>query len=236
LVGLSPSPLAPTVQTLRTDSADTLTSDVPPPTWGLATRLHVLPFHISVRLVPGPHPQPLLPTAHALLGEIAVTPDRKSARPVRIDGLGEGTRFHSAPFQWRIRLRPFGVAPTAQASRAESAATEDRVPAGPATVLQAVPSQWTINDLAPEFPTAQASLLDAAATADSDAKVPGLGLGTWVQATPSQWRISVPIADVATPVLPTAQASVADLAAIPLSESLLPGFGLGTRFQACPSQ
>jgi hypothetical protein len=59
----------------------------------------------------------------------------------------------------------------------------------------------------------------------------GLGLGTWVQAVPSQCKIRVRQA----PVEPTAQALTREVAATPLSEAAGPA-GLGTCLQAVPSQ
>src|SRR6185437_5744404 len=63
-----------------------------------------------------------VPTAHTLLGELAATPSRSLLEP----GFGLATRTHLAPFQRRIRVlstRPLEALPTAQASRAEVAAT-----------------------------------------------------------------------------------------------------------------
>jgi hypothetical protein len=43
-------------------------------------------------------------------------------------GLGLGTRFQTLPFQWMIMVLPLLVMPTAQALRADVAATPDRLP------------------------------------------------------------------------------------------------------------
>ena len=61
----------------------------------------------------------------------------------------------------------------------------------------------------------------------------GVGLGTCVQALPSQCSITVwPLSLVP----PTAQALVAEIAATPFKTVPPPGSGLGTRVHAAPSQ
>src|SRR5690348_14072261 len=63
----------------------------------------------------------------------------------------------------------------------------------------------------------------------------GFGLGTTVQAWPSQCSVIVVGKEVQ--VIPTAQISLAATAATPLRVLLLGlGLGLGTILQACPSQ
>jgi hypothetical protein len=56
----------------------------------LRTCVHALPFQRRITL----------PTAQALLAEVAVTPSRESSGP----GLGLGTRFHALPFQCKIKV------------------------------------------------------------------------------------------------------------------------------------
>src|SRR5260370_40499935 len=106
---------------------------VPPPGVGLGTRFHALPSHRRIRLMPGPHPQLMSPTAQALLADVAATPKRKSARPLLASGLGLGTRVHAVPFQRTTRdltLVPAVKEPTAQAVLAAGAATPDRAAPG----------------------------------------------------------------------------------------------------------
>ena len=79
-------------------------SVAPPAGVGLGTRFHAVPFHRRIRLVPGPHPQLMSPTAQALPADVAATPLRKSAKPLLASGLGLGTRFHAVPFHRRIRV------------------------------------------------------------------------------------------------------------------------------------
>ena len=62
------------------------------------------------------------PTAQASLADVAVTPERAASAP----GLGLGTRVHAVPFHRTITVLPPvapPLAPTAQALRAETAAT-----------------------------------------------------------------------------------------------------------------
>src|SRR5690349_750015 len=130
-----------------------------------------------------------MPTAQALLGEVAATPEKKSADPL---GPGLGTRFQAIPFQCRVSVPPSGRLPTAQALLAEVAAMPYRVllpTFGLGTCFQAAPFQCTIRTLpSPEprsEPTAQALLAELAATPyRSSAAVPGSGLGTRFQAVP----------------------------------------------------
>jgi hypothetical protein len=63
-----------------------------------------------------------LPTAHALVGELAATPFRSLLEP----GLGLATCVQLVPFHRRIRVRsitPLAALPTAHALPAEVAAT-----------------------------------------------------------------------------------------------------------------
>src|ERR1700731_4069464 len=96
----------------------------------------------------------------------AATPTRYSPWP----GVGFGLRTCSqvVPFQCRIRVLPLSVEPTAQALRAEAAATPARMPPlgelGLGTRFQVVPFQCRIRVLSPVRPTAQALRAEAAAT------------------------------------------------------------------------
>jgi hypothetical protein len=61
---------------------------------------------------------PLVPTAQALLADVAATPARLAVVP----GLGLGTCFHAVPFQCKMRVLP-PLVPTAQALLAVMAVT-----------------------------------------------------------------------------------------------------------------
>jgi hypothetical protein len=82
-----------------------------------------------------------------------------------VSGLGLGTCFQALPSQWMIRvLSP--VEPTAQALRADVAATPWKAPPGLGTRVQVLPFQWTISVLpvpVPVEPTAQAFVAEMAA-------------------------------------------------------------------------
>src|SRR5579885_2814505 len=95
------------------------------PGLGLETTLHWLPFQCSISVSDGLSVPWLLydPTAQTSLVELAATPYRLLNEP---PGLGLLTRLHFVPFQCSIIVpRP---SPTAQASLAEIAATEDNPP------------------------------------------------------------------------------------------------------------
>jgi hypothetical protein len=154
--------------------------------------------------------------------------------------MGLRTFVHFLPFHRSIRawawLVALKVSPTAQALRAESAATPDKLLCdglGLGTRFHALPFQCRISVLTPEWvlmlPTAQASLAEVAATLSR--RLPaGPGLGTLVQALPFHRSIRA-----REPLTPTVQALRAEIAATLLS--LLPAApGLGTRFQAVPFQ
>src|ERR1022692_1039761 len=79
-------------------------------------------------------------------------------------------------------------------------------------------------------PTAQALRPELVATAVRSGNVPGLGLGTRLQAVPFQCAISV----LTPPVAPTAQALRADVAATLVKAARPAGFGLATCFQVVP--
>src|SRR6266699_2731958 len=147
--------------------------------------------------------------------------------------LGLGTTLHLRPLKCSIRVcRPTpGTwdSPTAHTSLAETADTPERNPVclGCATLAHRLPFQRNmIGGLGKlTVPTAQPSLVDTAATADSQS-LPGtgLGVGTTLQAVPSQCSASVPGASVC----PTAHTSLADTLATPLS---WPWAGLETTVQ-----
>ena len=131
---------------------------------GLGSCFHAAPFHRKIRVLP-----PLVPTAQALLADVAATPDKLPA------GAGLGTRFHAVPFHRTISglgllLVVQLLQPTAQALLADVAATPDRllpVGSGLDTVFQAIPFHRRIRALPPLVPpTAQALLAEVAATPD----------------------------------------------------------------------
>src|SRR5690348_12038140 len=135
-----------------------------------------------------------LPTAQALLVEVAATANRSLVEP----GAGLGTRAHLVPFQCRIRVRwavPVAERPTAQALLAEVAATPVRelavaVPPwlGLGTCAHVLPFQRKVRvrSAVPLSvkPTAHALEVEVAPTAARSLVGPGLGLGTCVQVLP----------------------------------------------------
>jgi hypothetical protein len=90
----------------------------PLPGFGLGIGRQVCPFQCRIRV----SPLFVVPTAQALLGEVAATPARVPA----VLGIGR----HVVPFQCRMRVSPVLVEPTAQALLGEVAATPERDPAG----------------------------------------------------------------------------------------------------------
>src|SRR5690348_18389479 len=85
------------------------------------------------------------------------------------------------------------------------------------------------------WPTAQALLAEEAATAVRKSMELGLGLGTWVQAVPSQCRIReawVPLKSES----PTAQALSAPVVAAPCTKAFPTGVGLGCCAHVVPVQ
>ena len=84
------------------------------------------------------------------------------------------------------------------------------------------------------LPTAQAFRAEVAATAESRALAPGLGLDTRFHAEPFHHKVRVFVGPSPLPVSPTAQAVLADTAATPDSKVPPPGVGLGTCFHAVP--
>src|SRR5689334_15191790 len=77
------------------------------------------------------------------------------------------------------------------------------------------------------LPTAQALLVEVAATADRKLTVPGPGAGTCVQAVPAQRRMR-PCSVALLSDRPTARALVVEVAVTPLRRVLIPGPGFGT--------
>src|SRR5690348_4974959 len=139
------------------------------------------------------------PTAQALLAEVAAT--LPNAPPV--PGCGLVTCAHFWPFQCRIKgwpTVPLEKSPTAQASVADTVRTPRspaRVPGlGLVTCCQVWPSQCRIRVCstpgAALVPTAQTSAADTARTPLRTLPSPATsGLGTTVQAEPSQCSVSV---------------------------------------------
>jgi hypothetical protein len=84
------------------------------------------------------------------------------------------------------------------------------------------------------LPTAQAFWAEVAATAESRALAPGLGLDTRFHAEPFHHKVRVFVGPSPLPVSPTAQAVLAEMAATPDSKVPPPGVGLGTCFHAVP--
>src|SRR6266849_1219700 len=214
----------PTAQMSLPETAATPASR---PGEGLETAAQLAPFQCSVRVWA---PLPVSPTAHTSLADTAVTPLSSFIGPM----LGLGTTLHLRPLKCSIRVcRPTpGTwdSPTAHTSVAETADTPERNPAclGCATLAHRLPFQRNmIGGLGKlTIPTAQTSLVDTAATADSRSlPVTGLGVGTTLHAVPSQCSASVPAASVC----PTAHTSLADTLATPLS---WPPDGLETTVQA----
>ena len=138
------------------------------------------------------------------------------------------------------------VSPTAQALRAEAAATPESSELGAGlglgTCFHAAPFHRRITvpkDVAPVMvsPTAQALRAETAATLRSAAPPAG-GLGTRFHTVPFHRRIRLGPGPQPQLMSPTAQALLADVTATPLRKSrrplLAPGLGLGTCFHALP--
>jgi hypothetical protein len=151
-----------------------------------------------------------------LVAEVAATPSRALPNFPNVT-LGLGTRRQARPFHRRIRVLKLllvVVEPTAQALRAEVAATaaselnlaEDGL--GLDTRFHAAPFQCTIKVLPLLVePTAQAFLAEVAATPER----PPTGLVTRRHAVPFQCTIRA----LPPPVEPTAHALRAEIAATP---------------------
>jgi hypothetical protein len=227
-----PARVVPTTQALRADVAATAEGwGMEPAGFGTGSGFQADPFQ---RRIAYPPAEPLKPTAHTSRLDVA---DRLWS-PSAENGLR--TFVQVLPFHRSIRAWPWLVAlkvsPTAQALRAESAATLDRLlwsGLGLGTRFHALPFQCRISVLTPDpvltLPTAQASLAEIAATPSR--RLPaGLGLGSCFQALP--FHRSIRARD---PLAPTAQALRTEMAAT-LLRLLLVGPGLGTRFQVLPFQ
>jgi len=137
---------------------------------GLGTCFQVLPSQCSISVVDKMLLLTAEPTAQALDAEVAAT----AVRPPPWLGEGLRARCHRLPFQCKIKVwPPTAISPTAQASRADSAATpcrgtKPRPRSGLGTLDQARPSQRSISGSLPVVtPTAQAARAEIAATADS---------------------------------------------------------------------
>jgi hypothetical protein len=109
----------------------------------------------------------------------------QSGRLTTPEGLGLRSRLQERPFQCRISVFD-PLRPTAQALRAEAAATADSLPLRPpfglGTCFHLVPFQCKITVLLRVLPTAQALRADTAATPYSESKP-----GRAVAACPSCW-------------------------------------------------
>jgi hypothetical protein len=158
--------------------------------------------------------------------------------------------FQVVPFQCNatvvglaLNSRPFR--PTAQALRAEAAATpkSSAPPArlGLRTSFHLVPFQRSITVFGPGWlgllvqPTAQAFRADVTATPARLPPAAGFGLGTRFQAVPFQRRIKVSGFSLKQRVQPTAQALRAEVTATPYRTlSPVAGFGLGTSRHRVP--
>src|SRR5262249_3448532 len=166
------------------------------PGLGLGTSFQLRPFQRSIRVL-SLVAVAYVPTAHALLAEVAAT----ALRPVSLTrpaGFGLGTRAHFVPFQCSIRV--FGPLlaeklPTAQALLAEVAATPASTlllpGAGAAFCTHRAPSQCRTSGMAPvppeNWPTAQASVAETASTPLRSLKsLPGLGPAACVHIVPAQ--------------------------------------------------
>src|SRR5262249_4058456 len=127
---------------------------------------------------------------------------------------GVGTRVHRVPFQCAISCPLSAVLPTAQASRADRAATPFRTIPGTRTGLHAVPFQCSIAAPVLPCPAAQASRAEVAAT---ELRTSGTRprRGTGFQAVPFHRKIT---ADPPR-VFPTAQALRAEVTHTPLSST-----------------
>jgi hypothetical protein len=77
-----------------------------------------VPFHRSISVF-SLLPAIVVPTAQALLADVAATPERLADVP----GLGLATCFQAVPFQRSMSVLPLLVAPTAQALVADVATT-----------------------------------------------------------------------------------------------------------------
>ena len=182
---------------------------------GLGTRVHAVPFHRSIKVLPRVLPV-MPPTAQALPADVAATAERKLPAGPELS-----TRFQEVPFHRRVRGLP-PVEPTAQALLADVAATPERLlPAGAGlgTCFHVLPFQTMISVLGLLVeqalqPTAQALLADVAATPERLLSAPGLRLGTCFHEVPFHRTMRVLVL-VPLPVSPTAHALLADVAATP---------------------
>ena len=183
----------------------TASSAAPPAGVGLGIRRHALPVHRRTR-VPGPEPAP--PTAQIRPAE-AATPSRTAAPP----GLKLGTRCQAVPVQCRISVP--APNPTAQASRAEIAASPEKPSLGGlVTSFHAVPFHpfdqargGTTSESRADRPSAARCCRDGGQVA---AVRRGRATGTCFQAMPFHRRIKVlPPRDA----WPTAQAFRREVAA-----------------------
>jgi hypothetical protein len=214
-----------------------------PETLGLGTALHAVPSQCWMNVLAIPFESQKLPTAHALVADVAATP-REAAPEL---GLELGVTVQEVPFQRSISdlaSAPSSVWPTAQALVAEVAATALRLACVPGlmagTMVQALPFQCSVSVRVPAAvlvpPTAQASVADMAASALISPPVPGLSAGVVAadQAVPFHRSISGLIPPSPEGWKPAAHALLAEVAVTAARVLLVPGLGLVTRVQAVP--
>src|SRR5689334_17758724 len=111
--------MVPTAQALWPEVAATPSSTVPPG-WRRSS-FHAWPSECSITAW-----CTLERTAQPLLAEVAATAYRVAPPGGTPLGVGLATRFHTWPFQCKISVWAGPTLPTAQASRAEVAATPPR--------------------------------------------------------------------------------------------------------------
>jgi hypothetical protein len=129
----------PTAQIVPPDETATplkkLERPCPMPGFGLGICRHVFPFQCRINV----STLFVEPTAQALVGEVATTPERVPAVL--------GICRHVFPFQCRINVLPLFVEPTAQALVGEVATTPERVPAVVGICRHVFPFRCRINVL-----------------------------------------------------------------------------------------
>jgi hypothetical protein len=193
-----PDAVEPTAQAWRVAGMKQTLTRLPP--GAVATCFQECPFQCTARPASA-----VVPTAHALSADFALTAARKSLPAWLWLGFGLGTRFHALPFQCRMTVLLEPVEPTAQALLAEVAAT---------------PSSLSAFDL------------EVAATPVKAPCPTVLGSGETFHAVPFQRKISG-VSAPGLVVTPTAHAFVAEVAATPASVPSA-GPGTGTRRAVVP--
>src|SRR5215469_6720370 len=200
------------------------------------------------------------PEAHTSLAPIAVTPVGTSSCDTLLPRLGVGTMVQVWPFQCAAMFKlpgkpkPSGFwVPTAHTSLGDRAASpvtptgsSEKLPAGPGTVCQLVPSKCSKNALSPagggaprfiEPATHTSSGLVPATAVSVSAELPGvLAICQWV---PFQCSTRPPdgelVSGATSPRNPTAQASVEPRSATPCSRTCrVAGWAIATCCQLVP--